>query len=111
MKTRINGDDAWMKNELKKVKGFKHCYIKMINESRSSIKFLAAEDEKSLFTCRNRRSASLIAWRMASLLRSLSLVSPLQKRASTDLISQLNRISGYKEDMARPCPEQMQGWF
>ena len=37
---------------------------------------------------------------MASLLRSPTLVMPLQKRASTDLISHENRISGYSEDIA-----------
>ena len=34
-----------------------------------------------------------------------SLVRPLQKSASTDLISQLNLISGYSEDIASPLPE------
>ena len=37
---------------------------------------------------------------MASLLRSPTLVMPLQKRASTDLISHENRISGYSDDIA-----------
>ena len=62
-------------------------------------------------TCRNLRSPSLMACKMPSLLRSPNLVSPLQKRASTDFISHENLISGYRADMARPLPEQMQCSF
>ena len=62
-------------------------------------------------TCKNLKSPSFIACRIPSLLRSPNLVSPLQKRASTDLISQENLISGYRADMARPLPEQMQCSF
>jgi hypothetical protein len=62
-------------------------------------------------TCNNLKSPSFIACRIPSLLRSPNLVSPLQKRASTDLISQENLISGYRADMARPLPEQMQCSF
>ena len=62
-------------------------------------------------TSKNLKSPSFIACRIPSLLRSPNLVSPLQKRASTDLISQENLISGYRADMARPLPEQMQCSF
>ena len=37
---------------------------------------------------------------MASLLRSPTRVMPLQKSASTDLISHEKRISGYSDDIA-----------
>ena len=43
------------------------------------------------------RSSSFKLCKMASLLRSPTLVIPLQNNASTDLISQLNLISGYSE--------------
>ena len=41
-----------------------------------------------------------LTWRMASLLRSPTRVMPLQKSASTDLISHEKRISGYSDDIA-----------
>ena len=42
---------------------------------------------------------------MASLLRSPTRVMPLQKSASTDLISHEKRISGYSDDIAAAAAE------
>ena len=46
---------------------------------------------------------------MASLLRSPTRVMPLQKSASTDLISHEKRISGYSDDITAAAEFELEG--